>query len=440
MDVFKTIPPALELPLDRPRASVKTYAGSTYRTQIGPEPARKIKQLGAKNGCTLFVTLLAGFQALLHRLSSQNDIVVGIPTAGQTLVEGGNLVGHCVNFLPILAQFHDGMSFSSLLGQVKKTVLDAYEHQSYTYGTLVRKLAIPRDPSRLPLMEVQFNLERLDAGTTFAGLEAEVDPNPKGAVNFDIFLNVVESDRGLKLDCDYNTDLFDEATIAGWLGSLENLLLAAQPDSHVAVDALAIGAGRFGEEKAEEPLSSVDQELLARLNRTSTHYPREKSIVDMFEEQVGWSPGSPAVVSDDRTLSYQELNVQANRLANYLRDVGVKPEEMVAVCFERSVDLIVAILGILKAGCAYVPLDPKFPKGRLDYILKDTGARFLVTQKALIDLGLSALSPTLIALDDPNSPVRSAGEANSPVKPVANDLAYTMYTSGSTGQPKGSPG
>src|SRR4029079_12379940 len=164
----------------------------------------KIKQLGSKNGCTLFVTLLAGFQTVLHRLSNQNDIVVGIPTAAQSLVEGGNLVGHCVNFLPIYGQFSKGLAFSKLLAQMKTSLLDAYDHQTYTYGTLVRKLATPRDPSRLPLMEVQFNLERLGAGGAFAGVETEVDPNPKSAVNFDIFLNVVESDRGLKLDCDYN--------------------------------------------------------------------------------------------------------------------------------------------------------------------------------------------------------------------------------------------
>lgn len=436
LNIFETVPPALELPLDRPRASVKTYAGATYRAHVSLENARKIKQLGSKNGCTLFVTLLAGFQTLLHRLSSQNEIVVGIPTAGQTLVESGNLVGHCVNFLPILTQFQNGMPFSNLLARVKKTVLDAYEHQSYTYGTLVRKLAIPRDPSRLPLMEVQFNLERLDAGATFAGLNTEVDPNPKGAVNFDIFVNVVESDQGLKIDCDYNTDLFDEATIASWLGALENLLLSAHPDSNLAVDALPISAGTASESKPEA-VSSADQELFSRLNETATDYPREKSIVDLFEEQVAQSPGSTAVVSDDRMLTYRELDAQANRLANHLRGLGVKSEEMVAVCFERSVDLIVAIVGILKAGCAYVPLEPKFPKSRLDYILADTGARFLVTQKTLIDLGLSALSPNLIALDDPNSPVRSASDTNPRLRPKADNLAYTMYTSGSTGQPKG---
>ncbi len=262
---FKDVPPPLELPLDRPRASVKSYAGTTYRGHIDAEAYRKIKQLGAKKGCTLFVTLLAGFQSLLHRLSDQNDVVVGIPTAGQALLDGGNLVGHCVNFLPIRARFHQGQTFGDLLSTLKTTLLDAYEHQAYTYGTLVRKLAVPRDPSRLPLMEVQFNLERIGAGVDFGGLKANFSPNPKGAVNFDIFFNIVESDQGLTIDrigdglsfdgieaeidpnpksfvnfdlflnvleskdglvidCDYNTRLFEEETIARWLGHYELLL------------------------------------------------------------------------------------------------------------------------------------------------------------------------------------------------------------------------
>jgi amino acid adenylation domain-containing protein len=437
LDLFKNVPTPLELPLDRPRSSVKTYAGATYRTHIELESLRKMKQLGAKNGCTLFVTLLAGFQALLHRLSGQNDIVVGIPTAGQSLIEDGNLVGHCVNFLPIYTQFRKDLSFSGLLAQVKKTVLDAYEHQSYTYGTLVRKLAIPRDPSRLPLMEVQFNLERLGARSALAGVETKVDPNPKGAVNFDLFLNAVESDRGLTIDCDYNTDLFDEATIASWLRSLEGLLLSAQPDSNLAVDAPPLSAGTTSENDAEGLLSAAEQELFARWNKTATDYPREKSIVHLFEEQVAQSPESAAVVSDSLTLTYRELNARANRLAHHLRDLGVKPEEMVGICFERSVDLIVAIVGILKAGCAYVPLDPKLPKSRLDYILADTGARFIVTQKTLIDLGLSVLNAAMIALDDPNSPVLIASDTDPQTRHAAESLAYTMYTSGSTGQPKG---
>ena len=274
LNQFKDIPAPLDLPVDRPRPSVKGYAGATYRARIGAEAYRKIKTMGSKKGCTLFATLLTGFQTLLHRLTIQNDIVVGIPAAGQSLLEDGSLVGHCVNFLPLRARFEDALSFTALLGQVKKTVLDAYDHQSYTYGTLVRKLAIPRDPSRLPLMEVQFNLERIGAGTEFRGLQTTIDPNPKGAVNFDLFFNIVESDQGLMIDCDYNTDLFDERTIARWLVHFEHLLLGAVSNPDQAVDQL--------------PFMTSDEitSLVAAWNPNPTKYSVTQTIHQIIEERA----------------------------------------------------------------------------------------------------------------------------------------------------------
>ncbi len=211
---FERIPPVLELPTDRPRPAVKSFNGATYRARIDATIYKQVKQAGAKQGCTLFATLLTGFASLLHRLTAQSDIVIGIPTAGQSLLENGRLVGHCVNFLPIRVHLIDGQSVAELLQQVKRTVLDAYDHQTYTYGTLVRNLKLRRDPSRLPLVEVQFNLEKVGANLNFPGLQVEVDPNPKAAVNFDLFVNVVESDQGLLIDCDYNSALFDLETIA----------------------------------------------------------------------------------------------------------------------------------------------------------------------------------------------------------------------------------
>jgi amino acid adenylation domain-containing protein len=431
---FKDIPPPLELPVDRPRASVKSYAGTTYRGQIDAESYRKIKQLGAKNGCTLFVTLLAGFQALLHRLSDQNDVVVGIPTAGQSLLDGGSLVGHCVNFLPIRARFHQGQTFANLLTAVKTTVLDAYDHQAYTYGTLVRNLAIPRDPSRLPLMEVQFNLERIGASADFGGLKANVDPNPKGAVNFDIFFNIVESDQGLTIDCDYNTDLFEGSTIARWLESFKLLLLAAVSNPERAVSALSLAVPAIA---STSPSADADRELLARWNDTRTDYPRDKSIVKIFEEQVEQTPDAVAIVFGERKLSYGELNARANQLARHLRHSGVGAEEVVACCLERSVELIVAVLGILKAGAVYAPLDPAVPRERLEWMLSDTRARVMLTQRKLVDLGLSVLTLPMVALDDPGSPAWSEASENLDIVPKPENLAYVTYTSGSTGRPKG---
>ncbi|HVT28657.1 MAG TPA: amino acid adenylation domain-containing protein, partial [Lacipirellulaceae bacterium] len=434
---FRNVPPPLELPLDRPRGPVKGYAGATLRTQIDAETYRKIKQLGSKNGCTLFATLLAGFQTLLHRLSSQDDIVVGIPTAGQSLVEGGSLVGHCVNFLPIRTRFLQGQTFAALLAAVKKTLLDAYDHQSYTYGTLVRKLDIIRDPCRLPLMEVQFNLERIGRGADFAGLNVNVEPNAKAAVNFDLFVNIVESDQGLTIHCDYNTGLFDQATIARWLEAFRLLLLAGLSDPEQLVAALPVLTSTKTDAGGTEGLSAEEQALLAQWNETRTDYPRDKSIVAVFEDQVARSPEAVAVVTGDQQLTYRELNRRANRLARHLQRLGIAKEDIVACCLERSVELIVAVLGILKAGAAYAPLDPAVPKERLEYMLADTRAQVMLTQKKLIDAGLSKLAIPMIALDEANSPDRSESPENLNNVPFPDHLAYVVYTSGSTGRPKG---
>src|SRR5260370_41078049 len=190
---FEQIPPVLDLPTDRPRPHIKSFKGATYRARIDAPTCKHIRQAGAKHRGTLFPTLLTGFPSLLRRLTGQSDIVIGIPTAGQSLLENGTLVGHCVNFLPIRVHLIDGQSAAETLQQVKRVVLDAYDHQAYTYGTLVRKLKLHRDPSRLPLVEVQFNLEKVGANLNFPDLQVEVDPNPKAAVNFDLFLTTLTS-------------------------------------------------------------------------------------------------------------------------------------------------------------------------------------------------------------------------------------------------------
>ena len=192
LEQFKQPAPLLDLPTDRPRPSIKEFKGGTYRTRIAADFYEKIKKVGASQKCTLFVTLFAGFQILLSRLSGQEDIVVGVPTAGQSLLDDAILVGHCVNFIPLRGRLERSLTGAEVLAQMRQTVLAGYEHQNYTYGRLVRKLALQRDPSRLPLTEIQFNLERVGAELSFDGLEAEVDPNPKSFVNFDIFLNIME--------------------------------------------------------------------------------------------------------------------------------------------------------------------------------------------------------------------------------------------------------
>lgn len=221
---FAELPEPLDLPLDHPRPPVKSFRGDTLRETIEASHCERVKQAAARHGCTLFAVLLTAYQLLLARLSGQTDIVVGIPTAGQSLEEGGPLVGHCVNFLPLRSRFSSGMTFLEAARKTKQLLLDAADHQSYTFGSLVRALDLPREVNRLPLIEAQFNLERIEQNLPFEGLTASTDANPKRFVNFDLFFNIIVDAGGLIIDCDYSTDLFERATIARWIGYYRTLL------------------------------------------------------------------------------------------------------------------------------------------------------------------------------------------------------------------------
>jgi amino acid adenylation domain-containing protein len=424
LDQFRQPAPLLDLPTDRPRPAMKEFKGATYRTRIGANAYNAIKKLGAKQKCTLFVTLLAGFQILLSRLSGQDDIVVGIPTAGQSLLEDAILVGHCVNFIPLRGRPTADSTAAQFLTQMKQTVLAGYEHQNYTYGRLVRKLQIPRDPSRLPLTEVQFNLERVGGDMPFDGFQAEADPNPKSFVNFDIFLNVVESKDGLMLDCDYNTGLFDETTIARWLSHYETLLLGMVENADQSVSRLPLlnEAGR--------------RQLAVDWNQTAADYPRNLCVHQLFEAQAAETPDAIAAAFESEELTYRDLDRRANQLANYLRSSGVKPGVMVGVFVDRSLDMIVALLGVMKAGGAYVPMDPTYPAERISFVLNDASVPVLLTQEALfktVNIGAAHH----VFLDTEWTAIAQYSSDAPPAAPTADDLAYVIYTSGSTGKPKG---
>lgn len=424
LEQFQQPAPLLDLPTDHPRPAVKEFRGATYRTRIGADAYNAIKKLGARQKCTLFVTLLAGFEILLSRLSGQDDIVVGIPTAGQSLLEDATLVGHCVNFIPLRGKLTGNPTAAQFLANVKQTVLAGYEHQNYTYGRLVRKLQVPRDPSRLPLTEVQFNLERVGDDMRFDGFEAEADPNPKSFVNFDIFLNVVESKDGLMLDCDYNTGLFDEATIARWLSHYETLLLGMVENSDRPVSRLPLlnAASR--------------QQMVAEWNATAADFPRNLCVHQLFEAQAKKKPDAIAAVFESERLTYRELDRRSNQLANYLQTLGVKPGVMVGVFVERSLDMIVALLGVMKAGGAYVPMDPTYPAERISFVLADASVPVLLTQESLyrtVNIG----GAHHVFLDTEWRTIAQHGSDAPPVAVSSEDLAYVIYTSGSTGKPKG---
>jgi amino acid adenylation domain-containing protein len=416
--------PVVELPLDRPRPTVMSYRGGQENASLPVEFQSELRKLGARHGCTMYVTLLAAFQVLVSRLAGQTDVVVGIPLAGQAQIDNGNLVGHCVHTLPLRARVDDELSFLDHMKAVRGLVLAAHENHSTTFGNLVRRLALARDQSRTPLVAIVFNVDKLGATPEFAGLGVEVAYPDKSFVNFDINLNLMETSAGLTLECSYNADLFDRTTIRRWLGHYRVLL-----ESVVAAERRAVG---------ELPLLTDEErrQLLVDWNATTTPLSGERQLNRIFEEQVGRIPDAIAVARGSTRLSYAELNGRANRLARHLRGRGVAPETRVAVCLERSAELLVAILGVLKAGGAYVPLDPAYPPNRSQFMIQDAGARLLLTQESLRDRA-EGLGVPLVSLDGEPGAFAAEEGTNLDDGAAPGNLAYVIYTSGSTGRPKG---
>jgi amino acid adenylation domain-containing protein len=420
---FAHPPRPIDLPTDRPRPAMKSYSGRTAGRRIGAELYRSVKDAGAKQGCSLFVTLLAAFEALMGRLAGEEELVVAVPTAGQSLVEDQALVGHCVNFLPVRGGWARETSFADHLRSVGRQVLDAYEHQDYTLGTIVRELAPPRDVNRLPLTELQFNLERLTSRIEAAALLIDVEPNAKAFVNYDIFWNVIESPEGLRIDCDYNTDLFDEATIVRWLACYEALLESVVADANKPVTRISY-----------IPRAELHQ-IIEGFNDSRTDYPRTQCVHALIEEQARATPGAVALAFDGATVSYQDLDARANRLAHHLRARIGSDGGRIGVLVERSPDMVIALLAIWKAGFAYVPLDPAHPRARLRYILADAGVSGMVTSLSA-EIGLP---PDLVVvhLGSDQQKIESWPVLAPGANTNAEATAYLIYTSGSTGAPKG---
>jgi amino acid adenylation domain-containing protein len=421
---FEVLPPLLDLPLDHPRPAMKSFEGTTYSRKIDLQTLKDLKKAGAQQKCTLFVTLLSGFAALLSRLSNQDDIVIGVPAAGQSLIEDRTLVGHCVNFVPIRTLPAEGISTSKFMEQVRKTVFDAYDHQNYTFGRLVRKLAIPRDSSRLPLLEVQFNLEKIGGDLNFAGLKSSVKPNPKSFVNFDVFVNAVEGSDGLTLHVDYNTNLIDEETLDLWMDCYEVLLKGLATDASKSLGSLPLLTNRERDR------------ALFRFNQTEASYPTDLCVHQLFEQQAALTPDAPALQFEDQHLSYAQLNDKVNQLARYLIKQGVQPADLVGVYMERSVAMIVSLLATWKAGASYVPLDPTFPAERLRMVFEDIVNPTVLTQAA-IAAELPAGSSRILRIDELWPEIELEASNNLSLKYEPSRVAYAIYTSGSTGRPKG---
>jgi amino acid adenylation domain-containing protein len=421
IETFSQPAPVLNLPTDRPRPTEKTYNGAMAAHTIDPTRYERLKQQSPRLGGTLFATLLATFATLLHRITGQEDLVIGVPAAAQTRVGRNELIGHCLNFLPLRLTPNADDEFHNFAKEVKSKVLEAYDHQDYTFGSLLQKIKVPRDGSRVPLISVIFNIDKSGVDQIhYDDLDFTVETNPKQFVNFDLFFNLVQTDNRLIVECEYNTDLHDPSTIRRWLETFEQIIEAIITNGEAPLQEIDI-------------LTQVDRDLLDSWNCTQASIAEVTSLHQFFEHQVDCTPHAIALYDGSRSFTYQQLDQHANALARDLRAQGVGRETLVGICAERKAETLVAMLAVLKAGGAYVPIDPKYPQERIAYILADCNAPILLTQRSLSYTLPEGLRSRRMMLDDVLK--ESAARLTSSTQPA--DLAYVIYTSGSTGQPKG---
>ncbi len=424
--------PHLYLPTDRPRPKIQTYCGSLYRFQLDDLAARLTEAVASHN-CTLYVLLLGVFHLLLHRYSGQEDILVGSPFAGRGDTRFEDVVGYFVNPVVIRAKANSEQTFTQFLEQVRLSALGALEHQDYPFPLLVEQLQPYRDPARSPIFQTSFVFDRLygprqdlaalihgDSSdrVAFGNLKGSVYELEERTSQFDLTLTVVEREGRLSASLQYNTDLFDSSTIERMAGHYRRLLEAVLENPNRRL--------------LELPMLSEEEHrrLIYDWNRTEQPYPYEDCVHRLFERQAERTPDRVAVKFRDQSCSYSELNHMANLLAGRLVQLGVEPEKPVAICLERSIEMVVAVLGVLKAGGCYVPIDPSYPQRRISFMLADCQAQVVITRRS--HCRVLEQPVTHVYLDE-----GWMAELELPSTVQPHNTCYILYTSGSTGRPKG---
>jgi amino acid adenylation domain-containing protein len=410
----------VELRTDYVRPAVQTCNGASVPVAFPKDVAERLNELSRQHGATLFMTLLAVFDVLLARYSGQQDIVVGTPIANRNRVEIEKLIGFFANTLALRTDLSGNPRFIDVLERVKETALGAYAHQDVPFEKLVEELQPERSLSHNPLFQVLFALRNAPQQKfELADLELKVLDTRIETAKFDLSVFLSDTSEGLRGRLEYNTDLYAPETIQRLIGHFGVLLKSVAEDPNQRIEEIQL---------LTEP---ERHQLLVEWNRTEREYP-DKCIHELFEMQAERTPEAIAVVSEDRQLSYAELNAQANRLANHLRSLGVGPDVTVGLCVERSLDMMVGLLGILKAGGAYVPLDPEYPLQRLGFLIKSSGVKTILTHRGFHNR-LPLQCGEIVFLDRANTWTGTAA----PVRALLDNLAYVMFTSGSTGTPKG---
>ncbi len=431
--------PVLNLPTNRVRPAVQTYRGAATELIVEPDLTEQLKSLGRSQDVTLYTLLLSAFQVLLHRYTGQDDLIVGTPTTGRVSHEFDGLMGYFVNPLPMRADLAGNPTFAQLLKRAGQSVLEAIKHQSYPFPLLVEQLECARDPSRSPLFQVMFVLQKTTRPELeqFAGLaigmsgarmqlgelaleSVELDQRTS---QFDLTLLAAEHEGRLSLRLQYNTDLFDKPMAVRLLRHYGNILqaVAANPDQRIR----------------ELPLlSAVERnQLVLDFNDTASTFPAHQCIHELFEAQAERTPDAVALLFEDQSVSYRELNNRANRVASRLRACSIGPEDRVAIRMDRCVEIVAAMLGVLKAGAAYVPIEPDYPRERIAFMFENAGVSALLTQDKHRHLLHPDERVRVLYVEDDVEP--DLVEPNQGSHVLGENLAYIIYTSGSTGQPKG---
>jgi amino acid adenylation domain-containing protein len=420
-------PELMELPMDHPRPPAPSFRGGRVPVSVPAEVLERLRELVKGEGATLYMGVLAAFKVLLTRYGVGEDVVVGTPIAGRTWTEVEGLIGLFMNTLVLRTDVSGDPTFRELVGRVRETVLDAYEHQDVPFERVIAELQPERTLSHSTLFQVLFQLDNAslvevpagDAALQVAELSRESD-----TAKLDLALLLNAHARGITGALHFSADLFERGTAARIVEHLERLLeqVAADPDRRIS---------------RLELMSRTERARVVGWNRTTGKYPSERCIHQLFEEQAARTPGATAVAVGEASLSYAELDARANRLARHLRGIGVGPEVRVGICLERSLELMVAILGVMKAGGAYVPMDPGHPAERIGYMLADSGVAALLTQDSLRHKFPEDGEMRVVSLDSAWG--RIAEESAEPVESgvTSENLCYVIYTSGSTGRPKG---
>ncbi len=415
--------PVLELPTDKVRPNKRTFNGNNISFALNNETAQKFKQLGKEQNITLFMNLLSALNILLHKYSSQEDICVGSPIANRTRNEVEGLIGFFVNTLVLRTDLADEISFSELLNKVKTNTLEAYENQEMPFEKVVEIAQIERDLSRSPLFQVMLIIQNNpQSKLVFSGITLEHISLEQTVSKFDLTFDFTETDEGILGGIEYNTDLFYPETIGRMIGHFNRIIETCIANPYVQI-------------KNIEILTHAEkQQILVDWNKTEVDYPKDKTLIDLFEKQVEKTPSNIAVVFENNQLTYKQLNERSNQLAHHLQSKEVKPDSLVGICVERSLEMIVGLLGIIKAGGAYVPIDPNYPHERIVYMLEDADCKIVLTQKYI---ELPEVNSEIICLDSDWNRIENQPAKNVKSEVKNNNLVYVIYTSGSTGKPKG---